>query len=341
MEPETPATDAPILVTGATGFAGGHLALRLRKDGHKVRALVRDGAKVDHLQAAGVELARGDLRQAADVDKAVAGCAKVYHIAAVYRTASHPDSYYEDVNVGGTVNVLEAAQKHGVERTIHCSTIGVHGDVQEFPCTETSPFNPGDIYQETKLAGEMKAQDAFKAGLPGVVFRPAGMYGPGDLRFLKLFRSVNNGRFVMFGSGETFYHLVYADDLIDGILLCGTHPAALGGTFIIAGDRWVSLNEWVGEIAATLGVSPPRLRLPFWTLSAASTACETLCKPFGIEPPLHHRRASFFIKSRAFSTERARTVLGYAPKVTLKEGIRRTADWYVEQGLITRRGKAA
>jgi nucleoside-diphosphate-sugar epimerase len=336
-----PAGRAPILVTGATGFAGGHLALRLRKNGHQVRALVRPTGKTDHLQAAGVELVTGDIRNRADVVEAAAGVEKIYHIAAVFRTASHPDSYYEDVNVGGTLNVLEAARQHGVGRTIHCSTIGVHGDVQEFPCTEDSPFNPGDIYQRTKLEGENAAQAAFKAGLPGVVFRPAGMYGPGDLRFLKLFKSVNDGRFIMFGSGETFYHLVYVDDLVDGILLCGEHPDALGGTFIIAGDRWVSLNEWVGEIAKALGVPKPRLRVPFWPLAAGAALCEGVCRPLGIEPPIHRRRASFFIKHRAFSIEKARRVLGYAPKVSLADGIRQTAAWYVENGHITRRKAAA
>jgi nucleoside-diphosphate-sugar epimerase len=336
-----PSEQAPILVTGATGFCGGHLALRLRKNGHPVRALVRQSAKTDHLTAAGVELVQGDIRERADVERAAAGCSVIYHIAAVYRTASHPDSYYRDVNVGGTVNVLEAAKKHGAARTIHCSTIGVHGDVKEFPCTEESPFNPGDIYQVTKLEGEQAAQAAFKAGLPGVVFRPAGMYGPGDLRFLKLFKTVNDGRFIMFGSGETFYHLVYIDDLIDGILLCGEHPDALGGTFIIAGDRWVSLNEWVAEIAKALGVPQPKLRLPFWPLAAGAALCETLCKPLGIEPPIHSRRASFFVKHRAFSIERARRVLGYDPKVPLAEGVRRTARWYIDEGHITRRSAAA
>ena len=341
MQLDETAEAAPILVTGATGFAGGHLALRLARNGRKVRALVRPSAKTEHLRAAGVELVEGDLRHAADVDVAAAGCGLIYHIGAVYRTASHPDSYYREVNTGGTVNVLEAARKHGVARTVHCSTVGVHGDVKEFPCTEESPFNPGDIYQETKLAGELAAQQAFKAGLPGVVFRPAAMYGPGDLRFLKLFKSVNDGRFVMFGSGETYYHLVYIDDLVDGILLCGEHPAALGGTFIIAGDRWTSLNEWVAEIAQALNVPKPKLRLPYWPLEAAAVACEAVCKPFGLEPPLHPRRAHFFKKHRAFSIERARQVLGYDPKITVAEGVRRTAAWYVEEGLIAPKKAAA
>ena len=336
-----PADTAPILVTGATGFCGGHLAVRLAQSGQVVRALVRPTAKTDHLRAAGIELVSGDLTKRGDVERAAAGCQKIYHIAAVYRVAGYPDSYYEDVNVGGTVNVVEAAKKHGVARTIHCSTIGVHGDVKVVPCTEDSPFNPGDIYQRTKLAGEQVAQAAFKAGLPGVVFRPAGMYGPGDLRFLKLFKSISKGRFVMFGSGQTFYHLVYIDDLIDGILLCGEHPAALGGTFIIAGERWVSLNDWAAEIATALGVPTPKLRLPYWTLGAAAVACDAVCRPFGLEPPLYPRRAHFFKKHRAFSIEHAKQVLGYAPKVTVAEGVRRTAAWYVEQGLITREASAA
>jgi dihydroflavonol-4-reductase len=328
---------APVLVTGATGFAGGHLALRLRKLGHPVRALVRPGAQTAHLQGAGVELVEGDLRQREDVLRAAERVATIYHIAAVYRTAGHPDSYYREVNVGGTEHVLAAAEKHGVARTVHCSTIGVHGDVKEIPCTEDSPFNPGDIYQETKLEGELVAQAAFKGGLPGVVFRPAGMYGPGDLRFLKLFKSIHARRFLMFGSGETFYHLVYIDDLVDGILLCGTHPAALGRTYILAGERWVTLNELAREVAAALGVPPPKGRLPYWPLAASAAVCEALCKPLGVEPPLHRRRASFFVKHRAFSIARAQKELGYAPRVSVADGVRQTAAWYLEHGHLDRK----
>jgi len=341
MQPEESVAVAagrpPVLVTGATGFAGGHLALRLRRLGHPVRALVRPTAHTAHLQAAGVELLVGDLCRPDDVLRAAEGVAIIYHIAAVYRTAGHPDSYYRAVNVGGTEHVLAAAERHRVARTVHCSTIGVHGDVKEIPCTEDSPFNPGDIYQETKLEGELKAQAAFAAGLPGVVFRPAGMYGPGDLRFLKLFKTIFDRRFRMFGSGETFYHLVYVDDLVDGILLCGTHPAALGRTYILAGERWVTLNELAGEIAAALGVPPPKGRLPYWPLAASAVVCEALCKPLGIEPPLHRRRASFFVKHRAFSIARAQQELGYAPKVTVAEGVRRTAAWYLEHGHLGRK----
>jgi nucleoside-diphosphate-sugar epimerase len=329
-------TPPPVLVTGATGFAGGHLALRLRRLGHPVRALARPGSAREHLQAAGVELVEGDIRNRADVLRAAEGVARIYHIAGVFRTAGHPDSFYRDVNLHGTEHVLEAARKHRVERTIHCSTIGVHGDVEDVPTTEDSPFRPGDVYQETKLAGELAARAAIDAGLPGVIFRPAGMYGPGDLRFLKLFKTVHDRRFRMFGSGETLWHPVYIDDLIDGILLCGEHPDALGRTYILAGDRYVTLNELVREIAAATGVPPPRGRLPYWPLAAGATVCEALCRPFGIDPPLHRRRVAFFVKDRAFSIERARRELGYQPRVPLDEGVRRTAAWYFEAGHLHR-----
>lgn len=326
----------PVLVTGATGFTGGHLALRLRRLGHPVRALARPKAVTDHLKAAGVELVPGDLRNQDDVLRAAEGVRRIYHIAAVFRTAGHPDSFYHDVNAGGTEHVLAAARRHGVERTVHCSTIGVHGDVKEIPCTEDSPFNPGDIYQKTKLKGELAARAAFDAGLPGVIFRPGGIYGPGDLRFLKLFRTIHNRTFRMFGSGETLYHTAYVDDLVDGILLCGEHPKALGQTYILAGDGYVTLNELVKEVALALGVPPPSGRLPFWPLWAGATLCEGVCRPLGIDPPLHRRRVDFFVKNRAFSIEKAKRELGYQPKVPLKEGLRRTAAWYVEQGHLAR-----
>ena len=182
-----------ILVTGATGFTGGHLVHRLRKLGHRVRALVRPGSNVQPLLDQGVEIVQGDLTKPEDVARAAEGVWKIFHIAAVFRTAGHPDSYYYHVNVGGTENVLEAARRHGVERVVHCSTIGVHGDVSEVPSTEESPYNPGDIYQVTKLAGERAARDAFAKGLRGTVVRPSSIYGPGDLRMLKLFRTVHSG----------------------------------------------------------------------------------------------------------------------------------------------------
>ena len=177
--------------------------------------------------------------------------------------------------------MLEAARRYGVERTIHCSTIGVHGDVKEIPCTETSPLNPGDVYQVSKLAGEEAAHKAFTNGLPGSIFRPATIYGPGDLRLLKLFKTIHARTFRMFGNGKTLLHPVYIDDLVEGIILCAEHPAALGQTFILGGREYVPLNEVVQLVADAVGVKPPRGNLPVWPLIGAAVVCEGLCRPLG------------------------------------------------------------
>lgn len=323
-----------ILVTGATGFTGGHLVRRLRQLGHRVRAFVRPGSNVQPLLDQGVEIFQGDLTRPEDVARAAEGVWKIFHIAAVFRTAGHPDSYYHDVNVGGTENVLEAARRHGVERVIHCSTIGVHGDVSEVPSTEESPYNPGDIYQVTKLAGEQVAREAFAKGLQGTVVRPSSIYGPGDLRLLKLFRMVHNGRFRMFGSGDVFFHMVYIDDLVDGMLLCAEKPEALGQVFIMAGPRYIKLDEVVSLVAEAVGVPPPKGKLPLWPLMMAAAACEAVCRPLRVEPPLYRRRADFFRKNRAFSCAKACRILGYEPRVDPREGILQTARWYFANGYL-------
>jgi nucleoside-diphosphate-sugar epimerase len=325
------------LVTGATGFTGGHLSRALRHRGWQVRALVRDPGKTDALRSLGVEIAQGDLTDAEAVDRAVAGCTHVFHIAALYREAKHPDHVYRAVNVAGTRHLLGAAARHGIERFVHCSTVGVHGDIDRLPADEEAPFNPGDIYQETKLEAELLAKRAFEDGVAGTIFRPVGIYGPGDLRFLKLFKAIHTGRFRMFGQGDVAYHLTYIADLVEGILLCGEHPAAVGETFILAGPRYTSINELVELVAAALDRAPPRGHLPLAPLLAAAWLCEGICKPFGIDPPLHRRRCDFFHKSRGFTSNKASRLLGYRPEVDLAEGLHRTAAWYREQGFLRAR----
>lgn len=323
-----------VLVTGATGFTGGHLARTLRDRGHPVRALVRPQSDGAALERHGVEVVPGDITRADDVARAIRGVEIVYHIAALFRTAGHPDRLYREVNVEGTRHVLEAAARFGVDRVVHCSTIGVHGAIQEVPSNEDSPYNPGDIYQETKLEGELLAREAFSGGLKGCVVRPTGIYGPGDLRFLKLFRGVRSRRFRIFGSGEVLYHLSYIDDLVRGFILCSERPEAVGEVYIIGNEEYLTLNAFVAKIAAAVGVRPPRGHLPLWPLMAAAIVCERICRPLGIDPPLHRRRVEFFVKPRAFTIEKAKRDLGYAPRVSLDEGLRRTADWYVAAGLL-------
>lgn len=169
---------------------------------------------------------------------------------------------------------------------------------------------------------------------PATIFRSGAIYGPGDLRFLKLFRAIEKRRFIMLGRGEVFYHMTYIDDLVTWIQLCGTRPEALGQVFILAGSEYTTLNRLVALIAEVIGVLPPKWHIPVWPVYAAGAVCEWLCKPFGIEPPLYRRRVEFFEKSRAFDISKAKEQLGYEPKTDLLTGIRQTAMWYREQGFL-------
>lgn len=325
-----------ILVTGATGFTGGDLARRLAAQGESVRALLRSRTQAQSLAADGIDVRIGQLTSATDVIAAARGCDQIYHIAAVFRTAGHPDSYYREVNVGGTQNVLEAARRLDCERVVHCSTGGVHGHIADPPASETYAFGPGDVYQRTKLEGELAAAAAARRGQPVAIVRPGPIYGEGDLRFLKLYRAVARGVFVMIGSGTPKLHMVHIDDLVDGILLCGTSAAALGEVFILAGPRAPTLNEIVRYIAQSLGVRKPRWRVPVWPVKTAGLLCESLCVPLRIEPPLHRRRVAFFTHHREFDCSKAARLLGYAPQVSPEEGIARTAQWYRNAGYLPR-----
>lgn len=323
-----------VMVTGATGFTGGHLARALKARGHDVRALVRDPDKAGALVQDGIEVCAGDIVDAQAVMRAVEGCDVVYHIAAVYREARHPDDYYRKVNVEGTRNVLDAVERGHTGRLVHCSTVGVHGDVHRIPADENAPFTPGDVYQATKLEGERLARERIDAGLPGVIFRPLGIYGPGDRRFLKLFATIYKGTFRMIGSGDVLYHMTYVTDLVDGIILCGEHPDAVGETFILGGPSHTTLKDLVETVARVMGRKVRRGHIPVAPVMAAAVLCEWLCKPMGIEPPLYPRRLDFFTKSRAFSIEKAQRVLGFQPQVALEDGLRRTFEWYLKAGWI-------
>ena len=324
-----------MLVTGASGFTGGHLARTLAARGYRVRALVRDMEKARDLTTAGIALWAGDLRDAASLAGATAGVATVYNIAAIYRQAGIPSSEYRAVNVDGVGALIRASATAGVRRVVHCSTVGVHGDIEHPPANEDAPLRPGDIYQETKVEGERAAQEAAAAaGIELVIARPSGIYGPGDRRLLKLFRGVARRRFLILGKGQIYYHLTYIDDLVEGFRLCGTVPQAAGRTYILAGAEVGTLKELVALIARESGAKPPWLRLPVWPFWLAGALCEAVCVPLRVEPPLYRRRVDFFTKSRAFDITRARQELGFAPKVGLREGVRRALEWYQLKGWI-------
>lgn len=325
-----------VLVTGATGFTGGHLARHLREAGDDVAVLVRSrDDRAAALEAAGLQVRVGDLADRDSLDAAVDGVDVVYNIAAIYRQAALGREAYYTINADAVGWLIEAAARHGVRRVVHCSTVGVHGDVEHPPAGEDAPLRPGDEYQRSKVRGEDVARDAAdRTGIQLVIARPSGIYGPGDRRLLKLFKGIARRRFVLLGQGDIFYHLTYVEDLAAGFRLCGTVPGAGGRTYILAGGEVSTLRDLMGLIADVAEVPPSWVRLPVWPVWLAGAACEAICVPLGIEPPLYRRRVDFFTKSRAFAIDRARTELGFAPRVGLRDGIRLTLAWYRTQGWL-------
>jgi nucleoside-diphosphate-sugar epimerase len=322
-------------LTGASGYTGGRLLQALRDRGDEVAVLVRPKSISSTLAMKATEIVEGGLSDAAAVDRLVAGSDAVLHVAAVYRTAGHPDDYYREVNVRGTERLLEAAALHGVRRFVHTSTVGVHGHVEHPPADEEAPLAPGDIYQETKAQAETLALEYHRArGVPVAVVRPGAIYGPGETRLLKLFRSIARGRYAIVGSGRTFYHPVFIDDLIAGFLLALDRDEAVGEAFLICGPAYVSQNDLAALVAKHTGGRVLPFHVPARPIQWLGDLVEAVCVPLGIEPPLHRRRVDFWTKSRAFTIEKAKRLLGYEPRTELDRGIAITAAWYKQAGWL-------
>ncbi len=324
------------LVTGGTGFTGSHLVRRLLGRGDEVRVLdAAPGLFHEELGRLGAQITFGSVADTALVDRLVAGTEVVFHLAATFRQINLPKREYWEINCRGTRRVAESCLRHDVRRLVYCSTQGVHGHITKVPGDESAPIAPEDYYQQTKYEGEQALWEVARQGLEASVIRPMAIYGPGDPgRFLMLFRAVRRGRFFMFGDGETFYHPCYVANLVDGFELAAEVPKAVGETYLIGDDRYVSLNELVRATGASLGVTVRIVHLPFAPLWAAAVACETICAPLGLEPPLFRRRADWFRQVRAFTVDKARRELGFIPRVPLAEGLARTAAWYKEQGYL-------
>lgn len=318
------------LVTGATGFIGSQLCSRLILEGHCVRGLVRNAARAEPLKRQGVEIEQGNVLDPTSLRRATDGIDTVFHFAAVFRKEV-PRREIWATNVNGIENVLEAASRSGVKRFIHCSSTSVYGLFPRTPTIESSPFVPirGDLYQESKLAAEQRVTTYGSRGkLAATIFRTTGVYGPGDLRFLKLFKAIARKRFAMIGAGEVPFSMIHIDDLLDGTLRCATQPIAVNNDYLLTGDNPVSLNETARIIAEAAGVPAPRMHVPVMPLYYASWLMEVLLKPLGISPPLYRRRVNFFRITRGFDNSKAKRELGFQPRFDLAAGARDTLEWY-------------
>jgi dihydroflavonol-4-reductase len=318
-------------VTGGSGFVGSRLCAALAAAGGNVKAfdLQPRGDAVP-----GIEFISGDIRDAALLEKAVAGTDVVFHLAAALGASRLEADEFMAINAGGTRTIMEAARKNGIRRVVHFSSAGVLGHVRPGDIAdEKYPLDPQDVYDKTKLAGERAALEAAAAGLDVVVIRPGWLYGPGDRRTFKLIRSIARGGFIFPGKGETLQSPTYIDDLVAGTMLCAERGRA-GEIYNIAGKDALPVRQMAEIIAAAAGKRLPRFYLPMGPTRAAGAVLGKLFGLFGREAPLNPSRLAFFVHSKGLKIDKARKELGFEPKVDFTEGLARAMAWYREAGWL-------
>jgi nucleoside-diphosphate-sugar epimerase len=324
-----------VLVTGGTGFTGTALVQRLLEDGHSVVALdYKAGLQSDALRSRGADVVIGSVTDRDAVARSMKDVELVFHLAAAFRELNVPNSFYDEVNVGGTRVVLDAARKEGVRKFVYCSTCGVHGNVDHPPAAENAPIQPADYYQRTKYEAEPLVKR--EAGeMETVILRPAAIYGPGDPeRFFMIFKRVSRGTFPMFGNGQTLYHPLYIDNLVDAFMLCMPAGVGNGREYLIADERYYPIEEIVRAVARALDVPIRIPHYPVWPVVALGHIVEKICKPLGVIPPIFPRRVDWYRQNRAFDIGRAKRELGYLPQVELDDGLRNTGAWYRQMGYL-------
>lgn len=325
-----------VLVTGGTGFTGKALVRRMLDEGHQVVALDnKEGYKTAELRGWGVDVVIGSVTDPEVVRRCMQGVEIVHHVAAAFRELEAPDRFYYEVNVEGTRNVLQAAFEAGVRKFVHCSTCGVHGNVDDPPGDENSPIQPHDYYQQTKYEAEPIVLEYQQRGLETTILRPNAIFGPGDPgRFYLIFKQLSKGWFPMFGSGKVLYHPLYIDNFMDAFVLAMQPGVGVGQAYLIADEEYTTIEDLVRRAARVMGQEFSFRRFPLWPVVAAGHVMETLYKPFGAVPPLYPRRVEWYRLDRAFRIDKARRDLGYQPKVGLDEGLRRAVEWYRAERML-------
>ncbi|HUI60938.1 MAG TPA: hopanoid-associated sugar epimerase [Steroidobacteraceae bacterium] len=326
------------LVTGATGFVGSAVARALLARGWEVRTLVRKGSDRRNLQTLAVELAEGDLTDAASLTGPLAGCQALFHVAADYRLgAPDPDQLYR-VNVEGTRNILEACRAAGVARIVYTSsvaTLGIPGDGSSG--TETTPVGLTDMighYKRSKFLAERLVQEAARSGVAVVIVNPSTPVGPGDIRPTptgQMILDAASGRMPAYV--DTGLNIVHVDDVAAGHLLA-YEKGRIGERYILGGQN-MTLREILAEIARLVGRKPPRVRLPRLAVLPIAYVAEAFARTTGGTTRITVEGVRMARKRMFFSSDRAARELGYTwrpPAQALADAIR----WLREQGALPR-----
>ncbi|HEY4388106.1 MAG TPA: NAD-dependent epimerase/dehydratase family protein [Ktedonobacteraceae bacterium] len=322
-----------ILVTGAAGLLGSHVAELALERGDAVRVLVLPGEDVSWLAEAGVEVCRGDLTDRSSLETAVAGVDRVLHCAARMGPWGSGVEHVQ-VNVYGTQFLVEAALAAGVQRFVHVSSIDVHGlVVGKDGIDETAPYGTErDHYCRSKIAGERVCQELIKdKGAPISIVRPGLIYGPRDTNsFARFARMIEQGKMVIFGPGHNSLPMIYVRDVARGVLQAGDSEQALGRAYLLTSDEPITQSDYFNAIARELGVPPPRLHVPYKLALALGSASEMVGHLMRRKqpPPFMRFGMTQIGGENRFLIDRARRDLGFSPQISLAEGVRHSVAWY-------------
>jgi len=329
-----------VLVTGASGFIGGHVARRLIAEGRRVRCLVRASSDTTALRATGAQLVVGELADADSLAAAAAGCARAVHCAALVSDWATTREIVR-TNVHGTRALLAACAAAGVARVVHVSTTDVYGH-PGVPVQESFvPERFSNWYAQSKLEAEAHVRAAQESGsLEAVVLRPATVYGPGSEDVVgEIARAVRARHMLLVGGGRAIAGLCYVENVVDAVSLALARDAAAGESFNVSDGLRVTWRQFVDDIAAGLGSPRPRLSLPYGVAHALGRALEggyrALRTATGVSlPPLLSRQAVQVLGvDQAFSGEKARELLGWEPRVGYAEGLAATLAWLRDEYL--------
>jgi nucleoside-diphosphate-sugar epimerase len=318
-----------VLVTGAGGFVGSHFAPYLADRGFEVRAIdvhppARAPVRPQGSARSAVDFRVQDIREPRGLVEALDGVDTVFNLASVHLDVHATPAQFESVNVKALEQLIESSAAARVRRVVQVSSVGVYGHVAHPPAAEDAPLNPDNDYERTKAAGERAAREAaLKTGLDLVIVRPSWVYGVGCPRTAKLIRSLRKRRFFFIGRGNNLRHPIYIDDMLEAMVLAAqAGPEVSGRTFNIAGPRWMTVEEMVGEFARALRMPPPAFHAPRWLGLSVGWAAEQVSAVVGAEPPVSRRTLAFFENDNAFDIGAARRSLGFEPKTDLPGGAR-------------------
>ena len=330
-----------VLLTGATGFIGGRLAVRLAAEGRAARCLVRPHADTSRLVSLGVELAVGDITRPDTLRGAMAGVSHVVHCAAMvsdWATVAE----IEAANVSGTRNLLLACAAADVKRFVHLSTTDVYGHPAGNGTIEEShrPAGFSNWYAETKQRAE--AEVLRSSSFQTVLLRPATVYGPGSKEVVgEIAKAIRRRQMLLIDRGRPIAGLCFVENLIDAAMLALDHEMAPGEIFNVTDGLPVTWRQFTDDLAAGLGCAGPRLSLPYGLALALGAALEEAYRlarrSTGLTLPalLSRQAVQVLGRDQSFSNERARRMLGWKPRVGYREGMESTLRWLGDEHLAS------